>query len=175
MPGQWKCVNCGGINPKGRTTCLGCNTPYTPPEEIERQKFEIVVQDVERLKASINAKARDSVGVAWEYCFILTGISTSNSSSSGNGIIIFVSDGETIDLGESDIGVALNELGKTGWELIEVFVSSDLQRQYPVKNLRPMWSYMLDAAFNQPPGDAIYAYESIREADGLFFILKRPR
>lgn len=179
MADKWKCTNCGGTNPKARTTCVGCEAPYVPPEavkrqilELERQKLELKKKDIERLHAFISSKANETIKTTWEYCFIITGLMTAEEEG---GILMFLSDGDSVNLGKASLGVAFDNLGKTGWELIETVVTSDFERQYPTKNLRPQWSYMLDAVFNLPPREAIYAYETIRETDGLFFIFKRPK
>ena len=174
MDEKWKCNSCGGINPAGSGTCLGCDAIYVPPDVLEATRTKEREEQDERIVSFIRSKKDHEPEIAWEYCLLLSGSLATEGNGGPQGGLLFLSDGDSVDLPTDTFVLAIRELGLQGWEVIEAFSISDLERQYPVKNLRPLWSYVIDAALNEPAREGIYEYETIREANGIFFLLKRP-
>jgi hypothetical protein len=130
-------------------------------------------QDIEAKRRQLREKICTLSGqkseIKWEYCLLSGQISPQGQCD----LLAMLSRGETLEIPDGEFFTVVDELGKQGWEMVEALVISDLGSQYPTRNLVPGWVYKLDAVLQQPTRSGVYAYESVREVNGLLYIFKR--
>jgi hypothetical protein len=175
----WQCTNCKVKNPTSKSVCLVCGTPYMTESEIRANEIERQEKQKEQdlanlsiISSKIREKTQVDPEVTWEYCIILSGAAASEQQSFN--ALVFLNDPETIELPGDTYLNTIGELGLYGWELVSTLVMSGVERQYPVKDLRSGWNYLVNSVLNAPRPDPVYEYEAVSEAIGFFFIFKRP-